>query len=62
MHPTFHEPLRVPAAVVVDHQQFRVVQVLVQAQGLQGEIDAVEIVIRRHPDGQRDHAINPPAR
>src|SRR4051794_882184 len=59
VYPTFHQPLGVRAAVVVDHQQFRVAQVLVQAEGLQGEIDAIIIVIRRHADGQRDHAITP---
>ena len=59
VHPTFHQLLGRRAAVVIDYQQFRVPQVLIQAEGLQGEIDAVKIVIRRHPDGQRDHAINP---
>src|SRR5215203_3301697 len=59
VHPTFHQVLGCRAAVVIDYQQFRVLQVLIQAEGLQGEIDAVKIVIRRHPDGQRNHAINP---
>src|SRR5215204_3882510 len=59
VHPTFHQLLGCRAAVVIEYQQFRVPQVLIQAEGLQGEIDAAKIVIRRHPDGQRDHAINP---
>src|SRR5215211_1139131 len=59
VNPAFHQLLRGRAPVVIDDQQFRVPQVLIQAEGLQSEIDAVKIVIRRHPDSQRDHAINP---
>src|SRR5215212_5654363 len=59
VHPTFHQLLGCWAAEVIHYQQFGVPQVLIQAEGLQGEIDAVKIVIGRYPDGQRDHAINP---
>src|SRR5215217_2536689 len=59
VHPTFHKLLGCRASVVVDHKQFGVPQVLIQAEGLQGEIEAVIIVIGWHPDGQRGHAVIP---
>jgi hypothetical protein len=44
---------RVIAAVVVDDQHFRVGEVLVEPQGLDGEIHTIEVVVGGHPNRQR---------
>jgi len=54
--PPLDEGFRVLATVVVDDQQLGVGQVLVESQRLQREVDAVEVVIRGHPDREFNHA------
>ena len=56
LDPIFQVRLRVLAAVVVDDQQLGIFEVVVETQRLQGEVDPVEVVVRCHPDGQRDHS------
>ena len=50
LRPAFDERLGVFAAIVVDHDQLGVVEVLVEAERLDREVDPVEVVVRRHAD------------
>src|ERR671920_1058049 len=62
VYPSFHQPLRVRAAVVIDYQQLRVQQVLIQAKGLQGERDAAIPMVNAAMPSTYDSARFAPAR
>jgi hypothetical protein len=48
------------ASVVIDYQDFRVLEVLVETKCLDCEVHAIEVVVSRHADGQL-HLPRPPA-
>src|SRR5690242_17379745 len=52
--PVFYQIFGIIASVVIDDQQFGVFQILVEAQRLEGKVDAVKVVIGGHADSQFD--------
>ena len=50
LHPRTDHLAGVVTAVVIDDQELRIRQILVQPQRLQGEVHAVKIVVGGHPD------------
>ena len=48
--PALDERARMVAAEIIDDDQLDVLEILIKTQRLQGEVDTVEVVVRRHAD------------